>query len=552
MRTRSQSRLIHFLVGVMLGVLAGVLLGSTVQLRKQASLELHLQSHALRVALKRKAYEVLLNNSYAFDKRKVHLPCITGIQYSKLKHFLMQAEFRRKAVNINNQRGELPETAFHNITRQLHLRVKEYRQLRSKLANLNTAILQLPNYIGNSATESVPQIDHNPHSMLMSHDHTTISWSYFNDHQTWYCDEKINPRYLTDIHTYYQYEVQMTLQEVVRAANRITGDNLALTGYTDAYIHHDPLNGNQYIVDGTFSKDVNMFWNLLMNQPVFEGQIHLSQPLSQRYNAINTLPAENSRIVHFVVPISDVNQRLVLFLENYEEEFLAKQERTSLTLTVYKKDTIAFVKEKVWQLLQKYPLHADITIISGRGKFSRGRALHSAMSHMKGGDLVFLCDVDLIVTRDFLYRCRANTKRGKKVYYPEFFKLYNEKYIFRSAAENKTLNSRPDIDRQSGHWAFYSYGMACIYKSDYDAIGGFDQALEGWGGEDVQLVEDVISRGLEVFRAPDIGLMHRWHHKHCSTSDNQYRECLWSKTENLADKLDLARLVFSMEEVINC
>lgn len=78
MRTRSQSRLIHFLVGVMLGVLAGVLLGSTVQLRKQASLELNLQSHALRVALKRKAYEVLLNNSYAFDKHKAQLFCITG------------------------------------------------------------------------------------------------------------------------------------------------------------------------------------------------------------------------------------------------------------------------------------------------------------------------------------------------------------------------------------------------------------------------------------------------------------------------------------------
>ena len=88
--------------------------------------------------------------------------------------------------------------------------------------------------------------------------------------------------------------------------------------------------------------------------------------------------------------------------------------------------------------------------------------------------------VDLNVERAFLQRCRRSAIQGKMVYFPEMFKLYNMKYVYRNCTPPKTFG----LNRKHGFWEYYtlySYGMACMYKSDYSTM---DQSLVGWGGED--------------------------------------------------------------------
>ena len=439
-----------------------------------------------------------------------------------------------------------PITASNNVySIHLFFKIIKYRKLKTKVLQLSNIAAQLLDHISQHDTTE-PTLVTNFHSTNQAHFTASeaadiCSWAYFNNQSMWYSDQRTYPRSIMSVYTFQQQEVEMALLETVRAANAITGNQLVLRAFTNGYICHDALNGNEYIIDGIFSK-FGLF------QQVFEKQIHLSRPFNAHTTEQITL-LSNAENVHFVVPISSGIQRLELFLQNYEEEFLAKNENTSLTLAVYGNATIAYVKGMVWKMLRKYPIAADITIITGKGTFSRGRALHAAINHLRPDDLVFICDMDLILDTDFISRCRSNTEKGKRVYYPEFFKLYNDKYMFRTSAGN---GARSSINRQNGHWAYYSYGMVCIYKSDYDAVSGFDQSLEGWGGEDVQLVDKLLSHRLDVFRAPDTGLMHRWHNKECKITDNQYKECLWSKSENLADKLDLARLAFCIEETINC
>ena len=50
----------------------------------------------------------------------------------------------------------------------------------------------------------------------------------------------------------------------------------------------------------------------------------------------------------------------------------------------------------------------------------------------------------------------------------------------------------------------------------------------GWGLEDVYLATNVISRGINVFRANDPNLVHLFHTKHCDPelSPQQYDGCL--------------------------
>ena len=87
-----------------------------------------------------------------------------------------------------------------------------------------------------------------------------------------------------------------------------------------------------------------------------------------------------------------------------------------------------------------------------------------------------------------------------------------------------------------------------MYKSDYTLVGGMDTAVQGWGDEDVQFFQKVIRRRLDVLRAPDPALSHRWHEKQCpkSLTSSQYKHCLSSQRENLADRKELAAYIYKM------
>ena len=106
--------------------------------------------------------------------------------------------------------------------------------------------------------------------------------------------------------------------------------------------------------------------------------------------------------------------------------------------------------------------------------------------------------------------------------------------------------------RHNGHWAHYSYGVVCVYADDYRKAGGFQLSAKGWGNEDVDFLERTLKAGLEPFRSPDPGLVHRWHPKVCErgalADEGTYQDCLRSRGENLADRIELASYVLASVE----
>lgn len=64
-----------------------------------------------------------------------------------------------------------------------------------------------------------------------------------------------------------------------------------------------------------------------------------------------------------------------------------------------------------------------------------------------------------------------------------------------------------------GRWEPYGFGLAGIYKSDWDRIGGLNEKLfdKKWGGEDWELMERVVSHKMEYERVRHSKIFHYYH-----------------------------------------
>ena len=252
-------------------------------------------------------------------------------------------------------------------------------------------------------------------------------------------------------------------------------------------------------------------------------------------------------MVNVIVPLNNVGERFTAFFNDFQRDFLRRRLAVRLILVVYGGQGEYERINSIVTSSRHWP-PSRLTIVQGREgeEFARGRALHLGLSMLGDGDIVFFCDTDMVMTREFMDRCRLNPVQGKRVYYPVFFSYYNMDYAYHGEAKPE----RPVISRRNGHWVSYSYGMACLFKSDYTTAGGFNLSITGWGGEDTDFFTRVLDAKLEVLKAPDPGLAHRWHPKHCSPSltPSQYADCLGTRDEVLADKKQLASYIVYLEE----
>lgn len=297
------------------------------------------------------------------------------------------------------------------------------------------------------------------------------------------------------------------------------------------------MRGSEFILDFVFRKHSDRSARI-------KKRLSILRPYHE-----TVVPVESSEMlptVNFLVTLSGLSNRLEHFLMNYEKNVLQLGEDATLTIVLFESPDAPKVRLMVQQYLTRYQ-GARMSVVDTQGDFARGVGLHYGMSHFSKDQLVFVVDVDLDISTDFLQRCRLNTVQGKVVYFPVFFKLYNQDFVNRYHRANHSLL----ISRHRGHWAHYSYGMVCLYAGDYQKTGGFDVSMHGWGEEDIDLLNKVLKSGLEVFRAPDPGLIHNWHRKVCDkakiSQGPAYEHCLQSKGENLADRIELAQYVFENE-----
>ncbi|XP_077988401.1 chondroitin sulfate synthase 1-like [Glandiceps talaboti] len=250
--------------------------------------------------------------------------------------------------------------------------------------------------------------------------------------------------------------------------------------------------------------------------------------------------------VHFVIPLAGRPESFKRFMKNFEEVCIQQDDNVKLVVVLF--DDIVDDEdgdgpvELVHSYQRKYP-YRDIRVIFGKEAFSRGLALQLGASQFPDDALLFFLDVDLQFSTSTLNRCRANTLEGTQVYYPVMFSLYDPDIT--DDNNIASMKSTQLISKLKGFFRDFSFGMLCAYHSDVKAAGGFDLAIQGWGGEDVDLFDKFVKHGFTVFRVPDIDLVHVYHTKYCDPklTLHQYKNCIGSKSMIIADTQQLAELV---------
>jgi len=254
--------------------------------------------------------------------------------------------------------------------------------------------------------------------------------------------------------------------------------------------------------------------------------------------------ARAKELINIIVPLSGRSSSLEIFLRMFQEVCIKHKENVFLTIIMYGNLTNT---NELKDIVHKFTVNTGFTafdVMRRNLPFSRGRALDDGVKRWNGNEnvLMFFCDVDVSFDRKFLRRCRTNTQKGKYVYYPVLFSQYNPSISKKADTSSYSV----EIDSESGTWRPLGFGMACMYRSDYLKVGGFNLSIKGWGGEDNDLYNRFIKSPIKIIRAPDSGLFHKWHLKECDKSldKTKYQHCLGAKARYEGSQRQLGLLLF--------
>lgn len=238
--------------------------------------------------------------------------------------------------------------------------------------------------------------------------------------------------------------------------------------------------------------------------------------------------------INVLVPYSNRPHRIAAFLNMFNMYFdTVKTDLVRIIVSTTKEEEAA-----VNDIINE---HADLTearvlVVTSNGdefgKFSRAVALREAAKEVSSSEIIFISDTDLTIGGNFLQNCRVNVVRGSQVWFPVMFSLY---------PYGRGLSSK------DGMWRRSSYGMACMYQSDFDAVHGFgpneESAFTGWGSEDVFLYNRFRDDDkYAVFRTLEPGLQHQWHGKDCEHNEH-YENCMRTVYMTIGSQDAIAKLM---------
>lgn len=261
--------------------------------------------------------------------------------------------------------------------------------------------------------------------------------------------------------------------------------------------------------------------------------------------------ATSNKMVHFILPLAGRYDSFLRFTKTFEDICLKSNGKVSLSVVLFKEsenDTSNNIERTIQSLQSMYPNH-DLRLVHMDGDFSRGKALEKGASLYDQHELLFFVDVDVVFNDEFIQRIKINTKENKQVYFPMMFSHFDPDII----CDYITCPDSPFvITPDNGYWRRFSFGMLSLYKSDFDSIGGFDTTIQGWGKEDLDIMNKLTKSNLTIIRAADPGLIHIFHQINCDPDleEEQYRMCLGTKGATYAPTRILSEIIYKHEDIL--
>lgn len=307
-----------------------------------------------------------------------------------------------------------------------------------------------------------------------------------------------------------------------------------------------------YRTEPSLGSHYELFFRDMDNpQPTNYRKVVVTRPYAPLQLISHKVESTRKELINLILPLSGRVDKFDAFLKRFRRVGISRDRRLHLTVVYFGTEGLQEVKDIIAQVSKetRFPYIKLVTLTEE--EFSRGRGLQvGAQNWDKGDVLMFLCDVDIVFSTDFLERCRLNAERGKRVYYPMVFSLYNPRVVYSlQDIEIPPSHEQLIISKDAGFWRDFGFGMTCQYRSDFLRIKGFDEKITGWGLEDVHLYRKYVKSDIMVIRATDPGIFHLWHEKYCDpeTQPAQYRGCIRSKALNEASHAQLGMLAFKEE-----
>ena len=301
------------------------------------------------------------------------------------------------------------------------------------------------------------------------------------------------------------------------------------------YIRTERTVGTQY----------DLYFKVRDKKHVFQ-QVQLFRPFAPIQSVqVQTFDRQNEWI-NLIVPLQGRLDQFQIFMDMFAERCIQRDQRIFLTIVYFGENGRNEAEDILRATVTKHHF-SHYKLIEKDEQFSRGVGLLAgAEAWDQGNVLLFFCDVDIVFEVAFLDRCRVNAAPGSKVFYPIVFSLYNPAVVYSEQSSIPSWKDQMVMNRESGFWRTFGFGMTCMYRSDFLFMRGFDTTIQGWGFEDVHLYRKFVQSNIDVVRAPEGGIFHLWHEKKCDPllPPAQYRMCMGSKARSEASHEHLGRLAF--------
>ncbi|KAF8368483.1 sqv-5 [Pristionchus pacificus] len=405
-----------------------------------------------------------------------------------------------------------------------HVRVSKLNDLREKRATL------------------ISELSISPTISLKRNDPTTLEdvplFSFIDNNRIIFCSDGVNcPRHTLEQRTRMEMGRIITqLFDDFNANARQRGRVLQFQNLQYGYERLIPRYGVDYIMDmilwfKKFRPPHRTTLSVRRHAYVQQSFAPLKMISSESIGSkLYDVAGNASNHIHIILPLkgrSLVFARFATHLRNW----CMRDKKLSLIVVLYSSPDENETRNKV----EEISALMDVKIVEMKDEpFSRGIALTRGSSHLSDDSLLFLTDVDMLISCDALRRIQLNTIYKAQVFFPIVFSEFSPD----SWSENdRLLADSFHYGRRRGYFRHFGYGLAALYKGDLHSIGGFNTSITGWGMEDVDLFEKAVkSPSHRVIRAPEPGLIHIYHPIHCDPSmpSAQLAMCQGSKAASLA------------------
>ena len=377
-----------------------------------------------------------------------------------LHHFYKSLKFQKNYDELHNMVGYLnklckllppnlapPPSASVGCDLKLHPQVNQLNA-SSVFAHLGYT----PG--GKLLVKDYPPIVHNPRSKF-----DLLTWTRFNNSQV----QAIfgpSPQH---------YPLPSFRQEILQVLNMLQsyvqtqfGSRVAQISHVlDGYTRFDPHIGREYLLT------VKVLTNGASPQ---YRKFHLMREVTPNFALVEEGVSLSTPTVHVILPLMKIDERFHDFLASYADIGLRyKENRLHLVVVVFSYAAEEQIQTMVDDITRDtFP--AQVSIVTAIGAFNRLRGIEVAIATLESdSSLVFLADVDVRFSSGFFRRCRSNAVLNHRVYFPVafwLFDLHNRERPF-------DPHHPPRISPASGEWGYYNYWLVCLYKADFDSVGGY-------------------------------------------------------------------------------